>query len=87
MKDNTQYLPFAGRFLIGGIFILSGFSKLGSYDGTVAAIARRPVDRILGSDQQSLVRTPAPWPCIGTFSGSDGNGRSPVPVSRRSTSA
>jgi len=39
MKDNTQYLPFAGRFLIGGIFILSGFSKLGSYDGTVAAIA------------------------------------------------
>src|SRR5580704_4970074 len=39
MKDNTQYLPFAGRVLIGGIFILSGLSKLGSYGGTTAAIS------------------------------------------------
>jgi putative oxidoreductase len=38
MKNNTQYLPFAGRVLIGGIFILSGLSKLGSYAGTTAAI-------------------------------------------------
>ena len=39
MKDNTQYLPFAGRLLIGGIFLLSGLSKLGSYGGTTAAIS------------------------------------------------
>jgi len=39
MKDNTQYLPFAGRLLIGGIFVLSGLSKLGSYGGTTAAIS------------------------------------------------
>jgi putative oxidoreductase len=39
MKDSTQYLPFAGRALIGGIFILSGLSKLTSYAGTTAAIA------------------------------------------------
>lgn len=39
MKDSTQYLPFAGRVLIGGIFILSGLSKIGSYAGTTAAIA------------------------------------------------
>jgi putative oxidoreductase len=39
VKDRTQYLPFAGRVLIGGIFILSGLSKLGSYAGTTAAIA------------------------------------------------
>jgi putative oxidoreductase len=39
MKDNTQYLPFAGRVLIGGIFILSGLGKLASYAGTTAAIA------------------------------------------------
>jgi putative oxidoreductase len=39
MKDNTQYLPFVGRLLIGGIFMLSGLSKLGSYGGTTAAIS------------------------------------------------
>jgi putative oxidoreductase len=39
MKDSTEYLPFAGRALIGGIFILSGLSKLASYAGTTAAIA------------------------------------------------
>jgi putative oxidoreductase len=39
MKDNTQYLPFAGRLLIGGIFVLSGLSKLGSYGATTAAIS------------------------------------------------
>jgi putative oxidoreductase len=39
MKDNTQYLPFAGRLLIGGIFVMSGVSKLGAYAGTTAAIS------------------------------------------------
>jgi putative oxidoreductase len=39
MKDNTQYLPFAGRVLIGGIFMMSGVSKLGAYAGTTAAIS------------------------------------------------
>lgn len=39
MKDNTQYLPFAGRVLIGGIFVMSGASKLGAYGGITAAIS------------------------------------------------
>jgi putative oxidoreductase len=39
MKDNTQYLPFAGRVLIGGIFMMSGLSKLGAHAGTTAAIS------------------------------------------------
>jgi putative oxidoreductase len=39
MKDNTQYLPFAGRALIGGLFVLSGVSKLSSYGGITAAIS------------------------------------------------
>jgi len=38
MHDNTKYLPFAGRVLIGGIFAVSGLGKLGSYAGTTAAI-------------------------------------------------
>jgi putative oxidoreductase len=39
MKDNTQYLPFAGRLLIGGIFLLSGLGKLTTYGATTAAIS------------------------------------------------
>jgi putative oxidoreductase len=39
MKDTTQYLPLAGRILIGGIFVMSGLSKLGTYGGIVTAIA------------------------------------------------
>jgi putative oxidoreductase len=39
MRDRTQYLPFVGRVLIGGIFMFSGMGKLGSYAGTTAAIA------------------------------------------------
>lgn len=38
MKDNTQYLPFLGRVMIGGIFMFSGIGKLTSYAGTVAEI-------------------------------------------------
>ena len=41
MKDNTQYLPFAGRLLIGAIFMLSGFGKLTTYAATTAAISDR----------------------------------------------
>src|ERR1700722_6097743 len=39
MKDSTKYLPLAGRVLIGGIFIMSGLGKLGTYGGTTAAIS------------------------------------------------
>lgn len=39
MKTNTDYLPFAGRVLIGGIFTLSGLSKLGTYGAITGAIS------------------------------------------------
>jgi putative oxidoreductase len=39
MKENTKYLPFAGRVLIGGIFVMSGANKLGAYSGITAAIS------------------------------------------------
>jgi putative oxidoreductase len=39
MKDSTKYLPLAGRVLIGGIFVMSGLGKLGTYGGTTAAIS------------------------------------------------
>jgi putative oxidoreductase len=38
-QDNTKYLPFVGRALIGGIFVLSGAGKLGAYSGITAAIS------------------------------------------------
>jgi putative oxidoreductase len=39
MGESTQYLPFIGRALIGGIFMFSGLGKLTSYAATTAAIA------------------------------------------------
>ncbi len=39
MTDTTRYLPFLGRLTIGGIFVLSGLTKLGARDGITAAIA------------------------------------------------
>ena len=39
MQDGTKYLPFAGRVLIGGIFVMSGLNKLGAYSGITAAIS------------------------------------------------
>jgi putative oxidoreductase len=39
MKDHTRYLPFAGRVLIGVIFVMSGLSKLGAYGDIVAGIS------------------------------------------------
>jgi putative oxidoreductase len=39
MKDHTLYLPFAGRALIGAIFVMSGLSKVGIYSDIVAAIS------------------------------------------------
>jgi putative oxidoreductase len=39
MKDHTRYLPFAGRALIGAVFLMSGLSKLGAYGDIVAAIS------------------------------------------------
>ena len=35
----TRFLPFAGRLLIGGVFLMSGLSKLGAYQGVMAAIS------------------------------------------------
>ena len=35
---STRYLPAAGRILIGGIFAMSGLTKLSAYAGTTAAI-------------------------------------------------
>jgi len=39
MNRISTYLPFAGRLLIGGIFILSGAGKLSQQAGITAAIA------------------------------------------------
>jgi putative oxidoreductase len=39
MNGTTRYLPFAGRLLIGGIFLMSGLTKVGAYAGITAAIA------------------------------------------------
>jgi putative oxidoreductase len=39
MNDNTRYLPFAGRALIGAVFFLSGIGKLAAYRATTALIA------------------------------------------------
>ena len=36
---STRYLPFLGRLLIGGIFVLSGVGKLSQQAGITAAIA------------------------------------------------
>lgn len=38
MSDITRYFPFLGRFLIGGIFVLSGLGKLATYGATTAGI-------------------------------------------------
>ena len=38
MNDNTRYLPAIGRVLIGGIFLLSGISKVAAYAPTTAFI-------------------------------------------------
>jgi putative oxidoreductase len=35
----TRFLPFAGRLLIGGIFLMSGLSKLPAYTYVTAAIS------------------------------------------------
>jgi putative oxidoreductase len=39
MSDNTRYLPFAGRAIIGAIFLMSGLGKLAAYGATTAMIA------------------------------------------------
>jgi putative oxidoreductase len=39
MTNLNRYLPFTGRLLIGGIMMMSGFSKLGQQAGITAAIA------------------------------------------------
>jgi putative oxidoreductase len=39
MNDNTRYLPFAGRVIIGVVFLMSGLGKLAAYGATTAMIA------------------------------------------------
>lgn len=38
-NQSTRYLPFIGRLLIGGIFVMSGFSKITAYVATTAIIS------------------------------------------------
>jgi putative oxidoreductase len=38
MNDATRHLPFVGRLIIGGIFLMSGLTKLSDYSGITAAI-------------------------------------------------
>jgi len=39
LSDHTRYLPFAGRAIIGAVFLMSGLSKLAAYGATTAMIA------------------------------------------------
>jgi putative oxidoreductase len=39
MNGTTRFLPFAGRLLIGGIFLMSGLAKIPAYAGITAAIS------------------------------------------------
>ena len=39
MNDITRFLPFVGRLLIGGIFLMNGLTKISAYAGITAAIA------------------------------------------------
>jgi len=39
VSDNTRYMPFAGRAIIGAIFLMSGLGKLAGYGATTAMIA------------------------------------------------
>lgn len=39
MNATTRFLPFAGRLLIGGIFLMSGLGKLPAYTAITAAIS------------------------------------------------
>ena len=38
IDDRTRYLPFIGRLLIGGIFAMSGLTKVSAYAGTTGMI-------------------------------------------------
>ena len=39
MSHSTRFLPFAGRLLIGGIFLMSGLTKISAYAGITTAIS------------------------------------------------
>ena len=38
MADNTRYLPAVGRVMIGGIFAMSGLTKIAAYGATTGMI-------------------------------------------------
>jgi putative oxidoreductase len=39
MNGATRFLPFTGRLLIGGLFVMSGLTKISAYAGITAAIS------------------------------------------------
>jgi len=39
MNGATRFLPFTGRLLIGGIFLMSGAGKIAAYAGITTAIS------------------------------------------------
>jgi putative oxidoreductase len=39
MSDSTRFLPLLGRALVGGIFLISGLTKIPAYAGVTAAIS------------------------------------------------
>lgn len=39
VNTTMRFLPFAGRLLLGGIFLMSGLSKLPAYTGITTAIS------------------------------------------------
>jgi putative oxidoreductase len=40
MNSTTKYLAVLGRVVIGGLFLMSGLSKVGGYAGITAAITK-----------------------------------------------
>ena len=38
MTDNTRYLPAVGRVMIGGIFAMSGLTKIAAYAATTGMV-------------------------------------------------
>jgi putative oxidoreductase len=39
MSTATRFLPFVGRLLVGGIFLISGLTKIPAYAGVTMAIS------------------------------------------------
>ena len=59
MSNATRYLPFLGRFLIGGIFALSGIGKLAAYGATTMEKALGEPPTVMDAPQAEVF---APYP-------------------------